>query len=128
MCQGVAAKIRKIRGTVPAAQFDIAHWVRRTWLPIKLIGKFPHHQEAAFADQEIGAARVANLRVSWSRESGISVESDSGKRQTLRHRDAEPCARCREGIEQGPPLGKSVETRSGHPNVELTKFAAYWLA
>jgi hypothetical protein len=83
---------------VPAAQLYIAQQKRRNRLRIERIGHFRNHQRAPLADQEVRAARVANLRISRSGWRRISVEGRSGQRQARCRRSTETHARCRERI------------------------------
>src|ERR1700739_3984196 len=66
---------------VPGAEFEIAEIGGRNRLLVERISKFGNWHEATFADQEVGAARIADLRISRPRRRRIAVEDRSGQGQ-----------------------------------------------
>jgi hypothetical protein len=74
---------------IPGAEFDIAEQGRRNRLLVERISKFSNWKEATLADQEVGAARVAKLRISRPGRRRIAVEDRSGQGQIARWRNPE---------------------------------------
>src|SRR5690348_13868532 len=92
------AEIWKIGRMVPDTKLHVAEWARRIGFYIERVGKFRDREHATLADQKVGAARIAHLRVSRSRRRRISVEDSRRQRKTGCRRGAQAHARCRKRI------------------------------
>src|SRR5438132_1084112 len=92
---------------VPGAEFDVAQPERRNRLLVERISKFGNWHETALADQEVGAARVADLRVSRSSGRRTAVEDRSGQGQIARRGNPESSAWNRKWI-AGPAARQVV--------------------
>src|SRR3954447_24584497 len=105
--RAIAALIGEFSRMIPGADFDVAQLQRRNRLLIERISKFDKWHEATLADQEVGAARVADLRISWSTRRRIAAEDGSGQGQIVRWRNPESGAWNRKGI-AGPAARQVV--------------------
>src|SRR5947209_15114254 len=85
----LAVLIGEFPRMIPGADFDVAQLQRRNRLLIERISKFDKWHEATLADQEVGAARVADLRISRSTRRRIAAEAGSGPGQIVRWRNSE---------------------------------------
>src|ERR1700739_1944599 len=100
---------------IPGAEFDVAEQGRRNRLLVERISKFGNRHEATFADQEVGAARVEDLRISRSGRRRIAVEDRSRQGQIARWCNPEAGAWRRKWI--AGPAARQV----GRPDVRTTK-------
>src|SRR5438105_12076467 len=92
---------------IPGTEFDVAQPERRNRLLVERIGKFGNRHEATFADQEVGAARVADLWIPGSSGRRTAVEDRSGQGQIARWRNPESGAWNRKWI-TGPAARQVV--------------------
>src|SRR2546423_14530023 len=87
--RAIAALIGEFSRMIPGADFDVAQLERRNRLLVERISKFDNWHEATHADQEVGAARVADLRITRPGRRRIAVEDRSGQGQIARWRNPE---------------------------------------
>jgi hypothetical protein len=109
--RAIAVLIGKFSRMVPGAEFDVAERGRRDRLLVERISKFGNWHETTLADQEVGAARVADLRISRSKGRRVAVEDRSGQGQVARWRNAESGAWDRKWI------AGSAARQVGRPDV-----------
>src|SRR5437660_12060064 len=110
--QAIAALIGEFSRMIPGADFDVAQLQRRNRLLIERISKFDKWHEATLVDQEVGAARVADLRISRSGRRRIAVEDRSREGQIVCWRNPESGAWNRKRI-AGPAARQVVRKAVG---------------
>ena len=105
--RAIAALIGEFSRMIPGAEFDVAEQGRRNRLLVERIGKFGDWHEATLADEEVGAARVADLRISRPGRCRIPVEDRSGQGQIASWRNPQSGAWRRKWI-AGPAARQVV--------------------
>src|SRR5208282_5161595 len=113
--RAIMAQIGEFCRVIPGTEFDVAERGRRNRLLVERIGTVDGWHKATLADQEVGAARVADLRVPRSRRRRIAVEERSRQGQITRRCNPDSGAWRREWIAR--PAARQV----GRQDVRTTE-------